>query len=126
MYKRPVPRPTFAVDHSTLKLARVEDSIVHKLTHIQPFPPYKPLPYAPVLQLDSLIFGLKRHHGLTDEEAEEIRRKNYIAPVVAQKKKTKKTKKRVVHDTDIDKVFSQFAAKPAVKKKVLKAVVKKI
>ena len=125
MYKRPVPRPTFAVDHSTLKLARVEDSIVHKLIHTQPFPPYKPLPYAPVLQLDSLIFGLKRHHGLTDEEAEEIRRKNYIAPAV--QKKIKKTKKRVaVQHADLEKMFSQFTTKPAVKKKVLKAVVKKI
>jgi hypothetical protein len=62
----------------------------------------------------------------TAEEIEKVRIQNYIAPTpVKVPVKPKKTKKKVVHDTDLDKVFSQFT-KPAVKKKVLKAVVKKI
>jgi hypothetical protein len=47
-----------------------------------------------------------------------------VPPPNPTPKKTHK-KKKVVGD-DLDKVFSQFATKPAVKKKVLKAVVKKI
>jgi hypothetical protein len=121
MYKRPVPRPTFAVDHSTLKLARVEDSIVHKLIHSRPFPPHKPSSYVPIYHIEDII----RYYKIPCEEAEEIRRKNYIAPAV--QKKIKKTKKRVaVQHADLEKMFSQFTTKPAGKKKVLKAVVKKI
>jgi hypothetical protein len=81
--------------------------------------------HAPIVQLESYIFGLERH-GATAEEIEKVRLQNYIAPTpVKAPVKPKKTKKRIVHDTDLDKVFSQFT-KPAVKKKVLKAVVKKI
>jgi hypothetical protein len=123
MYKRPVHRPVFSVDHSRLKLANPENSIVYKLIHTCPFPPYKPPPYAPIVRIEDLIFGLKRR-GATDEELEALRQKNYIEPVVVVPKKTKK-KKRVVQDADLDKVFSQLT-KPAGKKKVLKAVVKKM
>lgn len=118
MYKRPVPRPIFAVDHTALKLARAEDSIVYKLIHSQAFPKYKPPPYAPIFHIEDII----RYYNVPPEKADELRRKNYIAPTV---KKIRKTKKRVTQDADLDKVFSQFT-KPVGKKKVLKAVVKKI
>ena len=125
MYKRPVPRPQFSVDRSTLTFANAENSIVYKLIHRRQIPPYKPPMHAPIVQLESYIFGLERH-GATAEEIEKVRLKNYIAPTPMKAPgKSKKTKKRIVHDTDLDKVFSQFT-KPAVKKKVLKAVVKKI
>lgn len=125
MYKRPVPRPQFSVDRSTLTFANAENSIVYKLIHRRQIPPYKPPMHAPIVQLESYIFGLERH-GATAEEIEKVRLRNYIAPTpVKAHVKPKKTKKRIVHDTDLDKVFSQFT-KPAVKKKVLKAVVKKI
>lgn len=127
MYKRPIPRPSFGVDYSRLKFARAEDSIVYKLIHTRPFPPYKPPPYAPIARIEDLVFGFRRQ-GATDEELEALRQKNYIEPVVVipkKTKKTKKTKKLLSRETDLEKVFSQFT-KPAGKKKVLKAVVKKI
>lgn len=125
MYKRPVPRPIFSVDSNVPKLARAEDSIVYKLIHTRPFPPYVPPPYAPISAVEDVILHQKRYEGMTDEDADIFRRKNFIVPTVVPIKKTKKTKKRASQDTDLDKVFSQFT-KPVVKKKVLKAVVKKI
>jgi hypothetical protein len=123
MYKRPIPRRVFDVDKSTLKLARSEDGIVHRLIRVQSFPPYKPPVYAPILQVENLIFGLRRHGEITtDEEAEALRRKNYVAP---QPVKVKRIKKRIVRETDLDKVFSEYT-KPVEKKKILKAVVKKM
>jgi hypothetical protein len=85
----------------------------------------KPKPYVPIANIESLV-GSLRYRGATDEEIEEVRRKNYYVPVVrpppAPKKKLKKKK---TTEEDIDKMFSQYT-KPVVKKKVLKAVVKKI
>ena len=123
MYKQPIPRPIFKVDRSALKYASVENSLVYKLCHMDPFPPYKPPRYIPIGQIEDLVFGLRRH-GASEEEIEEARRKNYYVPVYKTVKKTKK--KKIVPDGDLDKVFSQFSSKPVVKKKVLKAVVKKI
>jgi hypothetical protein len=72
---------------------------------------------------DIVSWSLRR--GASAEEIEELRRKNRYVPAPKPKpKKTHKKKKAAVED--LDKVFSQFATKPAVKKKVLKAVVKKI
>jgi hypothetical protein len=69
------------------------------------------------------IVSWVRRRGASDEEIAEIRRKNHY--VAAPPKPILKKKKKVVGE-DLDKVFSQFTTKPAVKKKVLKAVVKKI
>jgi hypothetical protein len=69
-----------------------------------------------------------RRRGASDEEIAELRRKNhYVTPKPKPKPKPKRThKKKKAIDDDLDKVFSQFTVKTAVKKKVLKAVVKKI
>ena len=126
MHKRPLPKLVVSVDPSTLKYAPVENSIVYKLRHVIPYPPLKPKPYVPIMLVEDIVSWIRRR-GASDEEIEEIRRKNhyvYVPPPKPTPKKTHK-KKKVVGD-DLDKVFSQFATKPVVKKKVLKAVVKKI
>jgi hypothetical protein len=124
MHKRPLPKRVFAVDPSNLTYAPVENSIVYKLIHVIPYPPLKPKPYVPIMLVEDIVSWIRRR-GASDEEIAEIRRKNhYVPPPKPAPKKTHK-KKKVVGE-DLDKVFSQFATKPAVKKKVLKAVVKKI
>ena len=123
MYKRPIPRRVFAVDASTLTFAPIENSIVYKLRNVKPYPDFQPTPYVPIWRTEDIVFGLRRE-GASEEELERIRKKNYyVAPVP---KKVKKVKKKKVLMDDIDKVFSQFSTKMPVKKKVLKAVVKKI
>lgn len=125
MHKRPLPKIVFPVDSSTLTYAPVENSIVYKLRHVIPYPPLKPKPYVPIMLVEDIVTVMRRT-GASDEEIAEIRRKNHYV-VQIPKTKTKKThKKKKAADDDLDKVFSQFATKPAVKKKVLKAVVKKI
>ena len=125
MYKRPLPKRVVTVDPSTLTYAPVENSIVYKLLHAIPSPQLKPKPYVPIMLVEDIVSWVRRR-GASEEEIAEIRRKNhYVAPppkIVP--KKSHKKKKNV--DDDIDKVFSQFATKTAVKKKVLKAVMKKI
>ena len=124
MYKRPLPKRVFAVDSSKLTYAPVENSLVYKLIHTIPYPPFKPKPYAPIVLVEDIVSWVRRR-GASDEEIAEIRRKNhYVPPSKPEPKKTHKKKKTV--SEDLDKVFSQFATKPGVKKKVLKAVVKKI
>jgi hypothetical protein len=124
MHKRPLPKLVFPVDSSTLTYAPVENSIVYKLRHVIPYPPLKPKPYVPIMLVEDIVTVMRRT-GASDEEIAEIRRKNHYVPQKPKPKKTHK-KKKATADDDLDKVFSQFAAKPAVKKKVLKAVVKKI
>ena len=124
MHKRPLPKRVVSVDPSTLTYARVENSIVYKLRHAIPYPPFKPPQYVPILLFEDIV-SAHRRLGASEEELEEIRRKNYYAPPPKPKQKKTHKKKKAVDD-DLDKVFSQFATKPAVKKKVLKAVVKKI
>lgn len=125
MHKRPLPKLVVSVDPSNLKYAPVENSIVYKLRHVIPYPPLKPKPYVPIMLAEDIVSWIRRR-GASDEEIEEIRRKNHyvVPPPKLTPKKTHK-KKKVVRE-DIDNVFSQFTTKPAVKKKVLKAVVKKI
>jgi hypothetical protein len=124
MYKRPLPKRVVTVDPSTLTYAPVENSIVYKLIHTIPCAPPKPKPYAPIILVEDIVSWVRRR-GASDEEIDELRQKNhYVVPPKTGPKKIHK-KKKVVSD-DLDKVFSQFATKPAVKKKVLKAVVKKI
>lgn len=124
MHKRPLPKPVFVVDSSKLTYAPVENSIAYKLCHAIPCPPLKPKPYAPIFLVEDIVTVIRRR-GASDEEIAELRRKNhYVVPVPKPAPKTHK-KKKVVGE-DLDKVFSQFTSKPAVKKKVLKAVVKKI
>jgi len=124
MHKRPLPKLVFPVDASTLKYAPVENSIVYKLRHVIPYPPLKTKPYVPIMLVEDIVTVMRRT-GASDEEIADIRRKNhYVVPPKPAPKKTHKKKKMVRED--IDNVFSQFATKPAVKKKVLKAVVKKI
>jgi hypothetical protein len=85
----------------------------------------KPKPYAPIILVEDIVSWIKRR-GASDEEIAELRRKNhYVAPPPTPTVKKNPKKKKMVED-DFDKVFLQFATKPAVKKKVLKAVVKKI
>jgi hypothetical protein len=75
--------------------------------------------------VEDIVSWVKRR-GASDEEIAEIRRKNhYVAPPPKTVPKNNHKKKKNVDD-DLDKVFLQFATKTAVKKKVLKAVVKKI
>ena len=124
MHKRPLPKLVFPVDPSTLTYAPVENSIVYKLRRVIPYPPLKPKPYVPIMLVEDIVSWIRRR-GASNEEIEEIRQKNrYVVPPKPKPKKTHKKKKADVDD--LDKVFSQFATKPAVKKKVLKAVVKKI
>jgi len=114
-----------SVDPSTLTYAPIENSIVYKLRHTVPYPPLKTKPYVPIMLVEDIVSWVRRR-GASDEEIEELRRKNHYVPAPKSKpKKTHKKKKEAVVD-DIDKVFSQFTTKPASKKKVLKAVVKKI
>ena len=123
-HRRPLPKLVVSVDPSTLTYASVENSIVTKLRHQVPYPPLKPKPYVPIMLVEDIVSWIRRR-GASDEEIEALRRKNhYVPPPKPAPKKTHK-KKKVVRD-DLDNVFSQFATKPAVKKKVLKAVVKKI
>jgi hypothetical protein len=125
MYKRPLPKRVVTVDRSTLTYAPVENSIVYKLIHTTQCSPPKPKPYAPIILVEDIVSWIRRR-GASDEEISEIRRKNhYVAPQTKPESKKIHKKKKVVGE-DLDKVFSQFATKPAVKKKVLKAVVKKI
>ena len=124
MHQRPLPKLVFPVDSSTLTYAHVENSIVYKLRHVIPYPPLKTTPYVPIMLVEDIVTVMRRT-GASDEEIADIRRKNhYVVPPKPAPKKTHKKKKMVRED--IDNVFSQFATKPAVKKKVLKAVVKKI
>jgi hypothetical protein len=125
MYKRPLPKRVFTVDPSTLTYAPVENSIVYKLLHAVPYPPLKPKPYVPIMLVEDIVSWVRRR-GASDEEIDEIRRKNHYVPSSNSSVPKKFHKKKKVVSDDIDKVFSQFATKPAVKKKVLKAVVKKI
>ena len=126
MHKRPLPKRVFAVDPSTLKYAPVENSIVYKLVHAIPYPPLEPKPYVPIMLVEDIVSWIRRR-GASDEEIADLRRKNHYVYVPPPKPTPKKThKKKKVVGEDLDKVFSQFATKPAVKKKVLKAVVKKI
>ena len=124
MLKRPLPKRVFAVDPTTLTYAPVENSIVYKLLHVIPCPPLKKTPYVPIMMVESIVSWIQRR-GASDEEIAELRQKNryVMPPPKPTQKKTHKKKKAV--GEDIDKVFSQFVTKPAVKKKVLKAVVKK-
>jgi hypothetical protein len=121
---RPLPKLVVSVDPSTLNYAPVENSIVYKLRHAIPYPPLKPKPYVPIMLVEDIVSWNQRR-GASAEEIEELRRKNhYVVPPKPAPKKTHK-KKKVVRE-DLENVFSQFSTKPAVKKKVLKAVVKKI
>ena len=124
MLKRPLPKRVFAVDPTTLTYAPVENSIVYKLLHVIPCPPLKKTPYVPIMMVESIVSWIQRR-GASDEEIAELRQKNryVLPPPKPTQKKTHKKKKAV--GEDIDKVFSQFATKTVVKKKVLKAVVKK-
>jgi hypothetical protein len=125
MYKRPLPKRVVTVDRSTLTYAPVENSIVHKLIHTIPCAPPKPKPYAPIILVEDIVSWIRRR-GASDEEVADLRRKNHYVPSSNSSVPKKFHKKKKVVSDDIDKVFSQFATKPAVKKKVLKAVVKKI
>jgi hypothetical protein len=122
---RPLPKLVVSVDPATLKYAPVENSIVYKLRQVIPYPPLKVKPYVPIMLVEDIVSWIRRR-GASDEEIEELRRKNhYVTP--KPKPKPKRThKKKKANDDDLDKVFSQFTVKTAVKKKVLKAVVKKI
>ena len=121
---RPLPKLVVSVDPSTLKYAPVENSIVYKLRHVIPYPPLKLKPYVPIMLVEDIVSWIRRR-GASDEEIEDIRRKNHYVPAPEPKPKKTHKKKKVVRE-DLDNVFSQFTTKPAVKKKVLKAVVKKI
>jgi hypothetical protein len=124
MLKRPLPKLVFAVDPTTLTYAPVENSIVYKLLHVIPCPPLKKTPYVPIMMVESIVSWIQRR-GASDEEIAELRRKNrYVTPPPKPAQKKTHKKKKAVGE-DLDKVFSQFVTKPAVKKKVLKAVVKK-
>jgi hypothetical protein len=125
MYKRPLPKRVFTVDPSTLTYAPVENSIVYKLLHAIPYTPLKPKPYVPIMLVEDIVSWIRRR-GASDEEIAELRRKNHYVPPPPKPIPKKNHKKKKDVDDDIDTVFSQFATKPPVKKKVLKAVVKKI
>ena len=125
MHQRPLPKLVVSVDPSTLKYASVENSIVYKLRQVIPYPPLKVKPYVPIMLVEDIVSWIRRR-GASDEEIDELRRKNhYVTPKPKPKPKRTHKKKKAIDD-DLDKVFSQFTVKTAVKKKVLKAVVKKI
>ena len=124
MHKRPLPKIVMAVDRSALTYAPVENSIVYKLTHQIPYPQFKPKPYVPLALVEDIVSYMKHRGGVTDEEIEQLRLKNHYVPAPPPPPPKKKLKKKKLVE-DIDTMFSQYT-KPAVKKKILKAVVKKI
>ena len=109
MHIRPLPKLVVSVDPSTLKYAQVENSIVYKLRHVIPYPPLKPKPYVPIMLVEDIVSWIRRR-GASDEEIEELRRKNHYVPAPEQKPKKTHKKKKVVRE-DLDNVFSQFATK---------------
>jgi hypothetical protein len=126
MYKRPLPKRVVRVDPSMITYAPIENSIVYKLLHGVQCSSPKPKPYEPIFLVEDIVSWV-RHRGASDEEINEIRRKNHYVPSSPDPHPKKTHKKKKAVGDDIDKVFSQFTTKPTVvKKKVLKAVVKKI
>ena len=80
-------------------------------------PPVVQKPRGPILQIESLIFGLRRR-GVPEEELERLREENkYVPPPPPPPKKTKKKKQAPTEE--LDAIFV-----PPPKKKVLKAVKK--
>lgn len=124
MYKRPTQRLVVSIPKD-LKFAPIENSMVYALCRAVPYPPFEPKPYVPIGLVEDIVSHMKRN-GASEEEIQQIRLKNHYvaAPVVV--KPVKRVKKKKAGAEDLDKVFSQFATKPAVKKKVLRAVIKKI
>ena len=114
MYKRPLPKPKLVCDKP---LARAESSPFWSLCQPLVVPRYVPPPRGPILQIESLIFGLRRQ-GVPEEQLERLREENKYTPPPPVPVRPKKKKKALVEDI----VFTTIVPK----KKVLKAVVKKI
>lgn len=127
MLKRPLPKRVFTVDPATLTYAPVENSIVYKLRHVISCPPLKTTPYVPIMNssVEAIVSWIRRR-GASEEEIAEIRQKNHYVAQQPKSTPKKNHKKKRTAGEDLDKVFSQFSTKTVVKKKVLKAVVKKI
>jgi hypothetical protein len=115
MYKRPLPKPRLTCDKP---LARAESSPFWSMCQTNQAPPYVPKAHGPIIQIESLIFGLRRR-GVPENHLEKLREENKYTPPIPVRSKKKKKKAPVE-----ELVFSVPVALP--KKKVLKAVVKKI
>lgn len=114
MYKRPLPKPRVSGDKP---LARAESSPFWSLCQPILIPRHVPTSRGPILQIENLIFGLRRQ-GVPEDHLERLREENkYIPPPPVPVRRTKK--KKVL----IEPVFVPVSVP---KKKVLKAVVKKI
>lgn len=84
-------------------------------------PRYVPVPSGPILQVESLIFGLRRQ-GVPEDQLERLREENKYTPPPPAPVRLKKKKKTTL----IGDIKPIFATPVVTKKKVLKAVVKKI
>jgi hypothetical protein len=119
MYKRPIPRVVKVVDHPPPDLPGI--SRVTEILNKRDAPYVPNTNYRPIYQLNSLISGL-RYRGVSEDKLDIIREKNKYTP--PPPKKVKKPKKKVVIVEEED-IFVKYNPK-TVKKKILKAVVKKI
>lgn len=121
MYKRPTVRKSVILTGQP-PYPPVENSLVYQLIHRRPFPPYVPQPRGVIRQIDNLIFGL-RYQGVPEDELARLREENkYIPPPPPKRKVKKPKKKQPAVPEDVTEIFSKYTT---VKKKVLKAVIKK-
>ena len=86
----------------------------------RPIPPYVPKPRGPIYFIEDIIRHMK---DAPDDVIEQLRAKNVIPPYVSPKIKRVKKKRIVV---PVEPVFEKPLVPVKKKKKVLKAVVKKI
>ena len=115
MYKRPLPKPKLKCDKP---LARADSSPFWTTCQPIQIPRYVPVPRGPILQIENLIFGLRRQ-GVPEDHLERLREENkYIPPPPAPVRLKKKKRKETVEPVFMTPVIPR--------KKVLKAVVKKI
>jgi hypothetical protein len=113
MYKRPLPKPRLTCDKP---LAHAESSPFWSMCQPNTIPPpYPPKANGPIIQIESLIFGLRRR-GVPENQLEKLREENKYTPPLPVRSKKKKKK------APVEEIV--FSVPP--KKKVLKAVVKKI
>lgn len=120
MYKRPTVRKSVILTGQP-PYPPVENSLVYQLIHRRPFPPYVPQPRGVIRQIDNLIFGL-RYQGVPEDELDRLREENKYIPPPPKRKVKKPKKKQPAVPEDVTEIFSKYTT---VKKKVLKAVIKK-
>ena len=115
MYKRPLPKPKLTCDKP---LARADSSPFWTTCQPIQIPRHVPISRGPILQVESLIFGLRRQ-GVPEDHLERLREENKYTPPPPVPVRLKKKKRKEAAEP-------VFMTPIVQKKKVLKAVVKKI